>query len=82
MASIDDDVSSNAKAKSTPLCNIKSTHLALSAQSYHRNKTYASSRQVRELAIEIYKTKGGKGITYTDLLETGFAKHKKMLNIC
>jgi hypothetical protein len=70
MASIDDGVDSNIKAKSTQQSNTKSTQIALSARSYHRNK-YVSSNQVSELAIEIYKTKSGRGITYTDLLEKG-----------
>jgi archaellin len=63
-------------AKSTPLDNSKSTPLVLSAQLCGRNK-YVNSKQIKELAIEIYKAKGGRGITYTDLLETGLAVHKK-----
>jgi hypothetical protein len=38
---------------------------------------YLSSRQITEIAIELYTTKGGKGITYTDLLERGFGLHKR-----
>lgn len=62
---------------STLLGNTKSTSLALSTQLCCRNKKYVSAEQVRELAIEIYKTKCGRGITYTDLLENGVANHKE-----
>jgi hypothetical protein len=34
------------------------------------------SDEITKLAIEKYKTKGGRGITYSDLLETGLAEHK------
>src|SRR5918912_595807 len=61
---------------STPLCNSKSTQLALSTQARRCNQ-YVSSDEITKLAVEIYKTKGGMGITYTDLLETGLAKRKE-----
>lgn len=41
-----------------------------------RNR-YLSSHQITEMAIDIYKTKGGRGITYTDLLDRGFGLHKR-----
>jgi hypothetical protein len=62
--------------KSTPLENSKSTPLALSTQLGCRNK-YLSSQQITEIAIEFYKMKGGRGITYADLLERGLAYHKR-----
>jgi hypothetical protein len=62
--------------KNALLDNSKSTPLDLSAHLCCRNK-YVGSKQITELAIEIYKTKGGRGITYTDLLETGLAVHKR-----
>jgi hypothetical protein len=39
---------------------------------------YVSSRQITEMAIDIYKTKGGRGIIYTDLLDRGFSLHKRL----
>jgi hypothetical protein len=61
--------------KSTPLENSKSTPISLSTQAARCNQ-YVSSQQIVELAIEKYKTKGGRGITFTDLLETGLAEDK------
>jgi hypothetical protein len=61
--------------KSTSQWNSKSTPLALSAQVGRCNQ-YVSSDEITKLVINIYKTKGGRGITYTDLIETGLAKHK------
>jgi hypothetical protein len=61
--------------KSTPLKNPKSTPLALSAQLGSSNQ-YITSEQITKLAVEIYKTKGGRGITFTDLLESGLAEDK------
>jgi hypothetical protein len=37
---------------------------------------YLSSRKIKEMAIDIYKTKRGIGITYTDLLERESSLHK------
>lgn len=61
--------------KSTPLENSKSAPISLSTQAARCNQ-YVSSQQIVELAIEKYKTKGGRGITFTDLLETGLAEDK------
>jgi hypothetical protein len=61
--------------KSTPLENSKSTPISLSTQAARCNQ-YITSQQIVELAIEKYKTKGGRGITFTDLLETGLAEDK------
>ena len=38
---------------------------------------YVSSRQITEMAIDIYKMRG-RGITYNDLLDRGFSLHKKL----
>jgi hypothetical protein len=61
--------------KSTRLENSKSTRLALSTQVGRCNQ-YVSFDEIEKLAIKVYKTDGGRGITYADLLETGLAKHK------
>jgi hypothetical protein len=61
--------------KSTPLENSKSTPLALSTWAAGGNQ-YVSSDEITKLAIQKYKTKCGRGISYRDLLETGLAKHK------
>ena len=61
--------------KSTLLENPKSTPLALSAQVGRCNQ-YITSEQITELAVKIYKTKGRRGITFTDLLESGLAEDK------
>ena len=47
----------------------------MSAQAARCNQ-YVTSEQITELAVEIYKTKGGRGITFTDLLESGLAEDK------
>ena len=65
-----------AEASNTPLANSKSTPQTLSLQLCPRN-LYVSSNQITEIAIDIYKTKGGRGITYTDLLERGVGLHKR-----
>lgn len=65
-----------SNSKSTSLENLKSTPLALSTQLGCQNK-YVSSQQITEIAIEFYKTKGGRGITFADLLERGLAYHKR-----
>jgi len=59
-----------------PLANSKSTPLTLSLRLCHRNR-YINSHQIKEIAIDTYKTKGGRGITFTDLLERGFGLHKR-----
>ena len=61
--------------KSTRLDNSKSIPLALSAHISGRDQ-YVTSDEITKLAFEKYKTKGGRGITYSDLLETGLAEHK------
>ena len=62
----------------TPLRNAKSTPTALSAQLRGHGR-YVSSDKIRELVIEVYKRKRGRGITYQDLLENGLAVHKKQV---
>jgi hypothetical protein len=57
------------------MSNIKSTPLALSTQVGRYNQ-YVTSEQITEIAIEIYKSKGGRGITFADLLEIGLAEDK------
>ena len=59
----------------TLLENSKSTPLALSALIGSSNR-YVTSNEISKLAIEKYKTKGGRGITYADMLEAGLAEHK------
>jgi hypothetical protein len=61
--------------KSTPLGNSKSTPLALSAQ-VRRCNQYVNSHEITKLAIEVYKAKGGRGITFMDSLESGLADSK------
>ena len=67
---------SEPQANSKPLENSKSTLLSLSAQICFRN-LYVTSYQITKLAVETYKKKGGRGITYTDLLEKGLTVNKK-----
>ncbi len=38
---------------------------------------YASAEQIRSLAIDAFKVRGGRGITYSDLLLRGLVLHKK-----
>jgi hypothetical protein len=61
--------------ESTRLKNSESTPLTLSAQVGQCNR-YVNSDEITKLAIEVYKTKGGRGITFTDLLERGLAGNK------
>jgi hypothetical protein len=70
------DACFNIQVKSTPLSNTKSTSLSLSTQLCCRNRYY-SSNQITKLAIETYKLKGGRGVSYTDLLGNGFVYHKR-----
>ena len=67
---------SEAQVNSTRLENSKNTLLSLSAQICFRNR-YVTSGQITKLAVETYKMKGGRGITYTDLLEKGLTVNKK-----
>jgi hypothetical protein len=67
---------SEAQANSTPVENSKNTLLSLSAQICFRNH-HVTSDQITKLAVETYKMKGGRGITYVDLLGKGLAVHKK-----
>jgi hypothetical protein len=67
---------SEAQANSTPLENSKNSLLPLSAQICFRNR-HVTSDQIAKLAVETYKMKGGRGITYVDLLGKGLAVHKK-----
>jgi hypothetical protein len=66
----------NNSVKNTPIENSKSAPLALSTQSCCRNR-YTSSEQITALAVEVYKKKCARGITYQDYLENGFAYHKR-----
>lgn len=61
--------------ESTRLENSESTPLTLSAQIGRCNR-YVNSDEITKLAIEVYKTKGGRGITFADLLESGLAENK------
>ena len=72
----DENNSFKPEANSTRLAISKSTPLGLSLQLYPRNR-YLSSHQITEIAIEKYKTKGGRGITYTDLLDSRIGLHKR-----
>ena len=67
---------SEAQVNRTRLENSKSTLLSLSEQICFRNR-YVTSGQITKLAVETYKKKGGRGITYTDLLEKGLTVNKK-----
>jgi hypothetical protein len=46
-----------------PLANSKSIPLTLSLRLCHRNR-YISSHQIKEIAIDTYKTKGGRYYFY------------------
>jgi hypothetical protein len=61
--------------KSTPLENSKSTPIALSAQIGCCNH-YVNAHEITTLAIEVYKAKCGRGITFMDLLESGLVDSK------
>ena len=67
---------SEAQVNSTRLENSKSTLLPLSTQICFRN-CYVTSDQITKLAVETYKMKRGRGITYIDLLGKGLTVHKK-----
>ena len=70
------DQFSDDTVKNTPIQIRKITPLTLVTHlKPHRN--YVCSDQIIQLAIEKYRTKGGKGITYRDLLDVGFVQHKK-----
>jgi hypothetical protein len=59
-----------------PLSNQRIRPLVLVAHiDSHRN--YVSANQISGLAIKIYKTKDGKGMTYQDLMDAGLVSHKK-----
>ena len=70
------NASFNNSVKNTPLDNAKSAPLALSAPLCCRNH-YVNTEQITSLAVEIYKKKCGRGITYQDLLDNGFAYHQR-----
>jgi hypothetical protein len=42
-----------------------------------RRDHYVNTEQITSLAVEVYKKKCGRGITYQDLLNNGFACHKR-----
>jgi hypothetical protein len=67
---------SESQVNSTRLENSKGTLLSFSAQICFRNR-YVTSDQITKLAVETYKMKGGRGITYVDLLGKGLTVHKK-----
>src|SRR5918992_2258114 len=69
--------SSNYKAsKSTPLRGDIFTPLVLAAQGLER-KNYISEQEMTELAINHYRTKKGKGITWAHFIEKGLVQHKE-----
>jgi hypothetical protein len=59
-----------------PQKNLKSAPPGLSPQLSFQNQ-YVSADEITSLAIEKYKTKGGRGITYSDLIERGLASDKR-----
>lgn len=58
--------------KSTLLDQNKITQLGLVGQLYSR-KGYVSSDSINELAVDRYKNKNRKGITYQDLMDSRLA---------
>ncbi len=66
--------------KNTPLAFTKNPPLALVAQDGCirdiSKRRYTAAQAINELAITKFRP-NGKGVTYTDLMEAGLAKHKK-----
>jgi len=62
--------------KSTLLDKNRTTPLASVGRVYSR-KGYVDSDSIKELAVDKYKNKNRKGITYQDLMDRGLAIHKR-----
>ena len=63
-------------SNNTPQVDNKFTPLVLAAQGLF-DRIYISAEEMTELAINHYRTKKGKGITFDYLIEKGLVKHKK-----
>ena len=66
----------SVETNNTPQVDNKFTPLVLAAQGLS-DRNFISADEMRELAIDHYRTKKGKGITLQYLIEKGLVKHKK-----
>ena len=73
---MNNECSDNTGVKNRPLFNGKIRPVALVAH-IDSERNYVNADQITQLAIKIYKTKSGMGITYQDLMDTGLVSHKK-----
>ena len=69
-------VETKGSNNNTPQVDNKFTSLVLTAQELF-GRNYISAEEMTELAINHYRTKKGKGITFDYLIEKGLVKHKK-----
>ena len=65
----------NDSAKNTPLRNHNFTPLVLAAQGLV-DRNYIPSEEMTDLAVDHYRTKKAKGLTWKYLIERGLVKHK------
>lgn len=63
-------------SNNTPQVDNKFTPLVLATQGLF-GRNYIPAEEMMELAINHYRNKKGKGITFDYLIEKGLAKHKK-----
>ena len=62
--------------KNRPPYNQKNKPLALVAH-IDSQRNYVNADQITQLAIKVYKTKNGKGLTYPELMDAGLVRYKK-----
>ena len=62
--------------KNTPLRNHTFTPLVLAARGLV-DRNYISAEEMTDLAVDHYRTKKGKGVTWKYLIERGLVKHKR-----
>ena len=62
--------------KNGPLYNHNSRPLAL-VPHIDSQRSYVNADQITQLAIKVYKTKNGKGLTYPELMDAGLVRYKK-----
>ena len=70
------EFSDNTDVKNRPLYNGNIGPVALVAH-VDSQRNYVNADQITQLAIKIYKTKSGMGITYQDLMDAGLVSYKK-----
>jgi len=69
-------LSDNTVLNNTPLATTQNSPLTLVAQYGGGKRRYTDAQRIVELSINTFR-ENGNGITFTNLIEEGVAKHKK-----